>query len=65
MNAQESPADLATACRGLVKGPLYWLLAAIPVALALELAEADALWVFAISALAIVPLAGLMGRATE
>ncbi|MEE8451799.1 MAG: calcium/proton exchanger [Thermoguttaceae bacterium] len=65
MNAQEPPAGLATACRTIVKGPLYWLLVAMPVALALEWTHADPLWVFLISALAIVPLAGLMGRATE
>ena len=65
MNAQEPPAGLATACRGLVTGPLYWLLVAMPVAIVLDLTPADKLWVFVISALAIVPLAGLMGRATE
>jgi Ca2+:H+ antiporter len=45
--------------------PLYWLLAALPVAVALAGIGADPLWVFIISALAIVPLAGLLGRATE
>ncbi|MFO0706124.1 MAG: calcium/proton exchanger [Nitrospira sp.] len=41
------------------------LLVFIPLALALELLKADPAWVFAASALAIVPLAGLLGRATE
>jgi Ca2+:H+ antiporter len=45
--------------------PLHWLLLALPVAVALWAAGAPGLWVFAASALAIVPLAGLMGRATE
>lgn len=44
---------------------LYWLLVLVPVAFALEyLRGADAL-VFGAAALAILPLAGLMGRATE
>ncbi len=41
------------------------LLAFIPIALALDWAGAHPLLVFAASALGIVPLAGLMGRATE
>src|SRR5207237_9242048 len=45
--------------------PLYWLLLAAPVAVVLELAHADGLWIFLFSAIAIIPLAGLMGRATE
>src|SRR5438874_419419 len=45
--------------------PLYWLLAAVPVAVVLELAHAPGLWIFLTSCLAIIPLAGLMGRATE
>src|SRR5438045_755672 len=45
--------------------PLYWLLLALPAAVILELAHAPALWIFLTSAVAIVPLAGLMGRATE
>jgi Ca2+:H+ antiporter len=45
--------------------PLSWLLLAVPAAVALELAHAPALWVFLASGVAIVPLAGLMGRATE
>jgi Ca2+:H+ antiporter len=45
--------------------PLNALLVALPVAVGLEVAHAPGLWVFLVSGLAIVPLAGLMGRATE
>jgi Ca2+:H+ antiporter len=44
---------------------LHWLLLAFPAAIALALTGAPDLAVFACSALAIIPLAGLMGRATE
>jgi Ca2+:H+ antiporter len=45
---------------------LNWLLVFVPVAVALEhLAPERALWIFAASGLAIVPLAGWMGHATE
>jgi len=44
---------------------LYWLLCCIPLALALQWAGAGPLVVFGASALAIMPLAGLMGKATE
>ncbi len=59
------PADLRGALKDVCKGPLYWLLASLPAAVVLELAHASDLWVFFMSGLAIVPLAGLMGRATE
>jgi len=45
--------------------PLDLLLVAIPVALALWWYGIGDLWVFVASGVAIVPLAGLMGRATE
>ena len=45
--------------------PLYWLLVFVPVAAALELAHGKPVWIFVVSGIAIVPLAGLMGRATE
>jgi Ca2+:H+ antiporter len=45
--------------------PLWWLLPALPAALLLRLAGAPDVWVFLAAALAIVPLAGLMGQATE
>jgi Ca2+:H+ antiporter len=44
---------------------LYWLLIFLPVAVALELAHASPVAIFTISCLAVVPLAGLMGKATE
>jgi len=45
--------------------PLMILLVFLPIAAVLEFSHANAPLVFATSALAIVPLAGLMGRATE
>ena len=42
-----------------------WLLLAMPVAIVLEVMHAPAAAIFVVAALAIVPLAGLMGRATE
>jgi Ca2+:H+ antiporter len=44
---------------------LYWLLAAAPVAVMAEWLHWPALTVFALSALAILPLSVLLGRATE
>lgn len=44
---------------------ISWLLVLVPVSLALALARADAVAVFATAALAIVPLAALIGDATE
>ena len=46
-------------------GPIRSLLVFVPVAAALQLAGASAGWRFLASALAIIPLAGLMGEATE
>ena len=45
--------------------PLLVLLLFVPSAIVLEIAHASPPWIFATAALAIVPLAGLMGRATE
>jgi len=45
--------------------PLTLLLVFIPVALGLRAVHAPAPWIFAASAAAIIPLAALMGRATE
>src|SRR5437763_1986484 len=59
-----TPGPLAR-LKGFRPGPLDWLLLAIPVAVALAAWRAPAVWVFVASGLAIVPLAGLMGRATE
>lgn len=44
---------------------LRWLLVFIPIGLLLDHFNADPIWVFLTSALSIVPLAGLMGDATE
>ena len=44
---------------------IRWLLVFIPVAILAELLHGSALIVFAASALAVIPLAGLMGQATE
>jgi Ca2+:H+ antiporter len=47
---------------------LTWLdvlLVFVPVAVVLEIAHADAVWIFVAACLAIIPLAGWMGRATE
>jgi Ca2+:H+ antiporter len=44
---------------------LDFLLIFVPVTIALEVLRADPLLVFASSGLAIIPLVGLLGRATE
>ncbi|MGN6137051.1 MAG: calcium/proton exchanger [Aureliella sp.] len=51
--------------RRLLGDPLNWLLVAVPIAAVLEWREASGIWIFIASAAAIVPMAGLMGRATE
>jgi Ca2+:H+ antiporter len=48
-----------------LKNILNWLLLLIPAALVLEFLDADPLYIFIASALAIIPLAGWMGRSTE
>jgi Ca2+:H+ antiporter len=45
--------------------PLNWLLIAVPVAIVLEVMHAAPLVVFGVTALAIIPLSGLLGTATE
>ncbi len=45
--------------------PLHWLLLAFPLAAVLEFTHAPAAWIFVVSCIAIIPCAGLMGRATE
>lgn len=49
----------------LVFEPLMWLLLALPVVVVLEVIHAPGVWVFITAGIAIIPLAGLMGRATE
>ncbi len=51
--------------RWFIEHSLDSLLLAFPAALAMRFAGVDDLWVFIVSGIAIVPLAGLMGRATE
>jgi Ca2+:H+ antiporter len=48
-----------------LKPSLNWMLVAVPVAVGLEFAHASPLAIFVAACLAIIPLAGLMGRATE
>ncbi|MEA2453413.1 MAG: Ca2+:H+ antiporter [Actinomycetota bacterium] len=48
-----------------LKPQLNWLLVLVPVAIVLELAHAAGAAIFIVSALAILPLAGLIGHATE
>ncbi len=45
--------------------PLTLLLIFVPVSIVLELIRASEIWIFITSALAIIPLAGFMGKATE
>src|SRR5919198_6577432 len=44
---------------------LYWLLLLVPVAIVAKVLHATPIMVFATSAVAIVPLSALLGRATE
>jgi len=45
--------------------PLLWLLVLFPIALVLDFTGAPAIWIFVTSSIAIIPVAGLMGRSTE
>jgi len=49
----------------LLKPSLDWLLVFVPIAIALRLLNANQTWLFVTACLAVVPLAGWMGRATE
>jgi Ca2+:H+ antiporter len=51
--------------RELAQQPINWLILFLPVALVLRVSGANDLLVFVASALAIVPLAGLIGSATD
>lgn len=55
----------AGAWQFLIRNRLNWLVILVPVALALEYLHADRLWVFIVSAAAIIPLAGLISHSTE
>src|SRR5437660_1142825 len=50
---------------GFKVSPLDYLLLAFPAAVVLRLAGASPVALFIVSCLAVIPLAGLMGRATE
>lgn len=50
---------------GFQMEPLYFLLVAVPLTAILHYMHLGALWVFLAACVAIIPLAGLMGRATE
>jgi Ca2+:H+ antiporter len=67
--AESSFADarpLGDAIRASAEITMNWLLVFIPVAVALEhIAPQQSLWIFAAAGLAIIPLAGWLGRATE
>lgn len=65
MNSSRAPSTPAGPRSRLRNDPLHWLLLALPLAVVLELLHAHPLWTFLASCIAIVPLAGLMGRATE
>lgn len=47
------------------KPRLEWLLALVPIAIVLEIVHGPAVAIFSVSALAILPLAGIIGHATE
>jgi Ca2+:H+ antiporter len=51
--------------RGIGPYLLNSLLLFVPISVALELKHADPIWIFITSSLAIIPLAGWMGKATE
>ena len=50
---------------GFTVEPLLLLLIFVPVAIVCELVHVNPVWIFVTAALAIIPLAGLMGKATE
>src|ERR671917_435890 len=53
------------AARPAMKPKLEWLLALVPVAIVLELIHAEPIAIFVVAGLSILPLAGLIGHATE
>ncbi len=57
-----------TTIREYLSEPSHWvdlLILFVPIAIALELLHADPTWIFITSALGIVPLAGILGEATD
>jgi Ca2+:H+ antiporter len=65
IHKSKPPAGVRSAVAELARTPLYWILVAMPIAVALQWLHVGPIWVFVFSGLAIVPLAGIMGRATE
>ncbi len=58
----------ASIVRDFFSEPSHWvdaLVVFVPIAIALELSRADPTWVFITAALGIVPLAGILGEATD
>src|SRR5262245_28363844 len=51
--------------KGFAIDPFLLLLVFVPISIVLEVLHADPVWIFITSALAIILLAGLMGKATE
>ena len=49
----------------LPKNPIYYLLILVPIAIIAELSHLDPVIVFALSAAGLIPLAKLIGEATE
>jgi Ca2+:H+ antiporter len=60
-----NPSKQATGVWSVLAEPLNLLLVALPIAVALEWMHAPGIWIFIAAGIAIIPLAGLMGRATE
>ena len=51
--------------KSLLKPSLDWLLICVPIAIAMKIMHASPTWLFIVACLAVVPLAGWMGKATE
>jgi len=64
-SARASPRGASSFARALAGNRLNWLIVLLPIAIWLERTHASPLWVFVTSALAVIPLAGLIGEATE
>src|SRR3954468_24219252 len=65
MSVPGNPATTHDANWSAYVSPLAVLLAAVPAAAVVKYGGGSGVWVFVASGLAIVPLAGYMGRATE
>jgi Ca2+:H+ antiporter len=61
----DTVSDWANFFRSVGENRLNWLLLFVPISLVLRLIHVADLWIFLSAALAIVPLAGLIGLATE